>query len=772
MDLNKKHLLYLIVFFLFLSLNAFGQSNNITGRILDQSTKEPVEYANVTLFRQDSVFIEGTVSDTIGRFGFTNLISDDYVLLISHMGFETKKILLQNFLESVEIDVFLSERMLSLDEIVISASSTISKINQRIVFPTKLQLDHSANGMQLLNTMMLSGLNINPMTNTISSSDGGKVVLQINGVNTTSEEILTLQPRQIRRIEYSDYAGIRYGEASKIVNYIVTRDDKGGIIGMDLMNSLNILAGGDVFFAKFNKGKSEYALNYTTAFQKINSNNRTRTGSYRFRNSIPLQRDEIGDGGDYSYQMHDVTFGYNYQKNDSTFFNAKLKYALTDHPHNDFKSNLKENSIEIGQILDGVSQKINTPTMDLYYEHGLKNQQKIYVNIVGSYIKAETDRNYIEYNDIDTIFREQFGLTSDKYSLIAEGIYEKGFTYGSLKFGAKHIQSFTKQEVQQNGVFKSDLNQMETSVFSEWNHSKDKFSCSLGLKANRVHFSNISINKSYYNFLPKAMLGYRLNENSFIRYDVEMSQTNPTLVELTDTEIRLDPYLAEKGNLSLKPYNNLNNNLFYENKKGLFTFNANLRHHHKHNPIMESLKEQGDVFLIMSENMKSWNKYNAEMTLKVGMIKNILQFSFTGGYSHFNSQGKNYSHTHSNFYYSANVLAMYKKWMFIGQIQPFDEKLYGETLTKSGNYHYLAIQYNTDNFSFGIGAFNPFRNVSRTIIENKNNQSPFRRESFSSASQTIVATLTWNFSFGKTHNSSSKSIENKDTDYGIKSSYK
>ena len=68
MDLNKKHLLYLIVFFLFLSLNAFGQSNNITGRILDQSTKEPVEYANVTLFRQDSVFIEGTVSDTIGRF--------------------------------------------------------------------------------------------------------------------------------------------------------------------------------------------------------------------------------------------------------------------------------------------------------------------------------------------------------------------------------------------------------------------------------------------------------------------------------------------------------------------------------------------------------------------------------------------------------------------------------------------------------------------------------------------------------------------------------
>lgn len=56
MDLNKKHLLYLTVFFLFLSLNASGQSNSISGRVLNQNTKESVEYASVVLFKQDSVF--------------------------------------------------------------------------------------------------------------------------------------------------------------------------------------------------------------------------------------------------------------------------------------------------------------------------------------------------------------------------------------------------------------------------------------------------------------------------------------------------------------------------------------------------------------------------------------------------------------------------------------------------------------------------------------------------------------------------------------------
>lgn len=185
-----------------------------------------------------------------------------------------------------------------------------------------------------------------------------------------------------------------------------------------------------------------------------------------------------------------------------------------------------------------------------------------------------------------------------------------------------------------------------------------------------------------------------------------------------------------------------------------------------------SKREHGNVFLTMPENMKDWNKYNAEITLKVGMIKNFLQFSVTGGFNHFDSRGNNYSHTHSNFYYRADVLAMYKKWMLIGQLQPFDERLYGETVIKDGNYHYLAIRYNATNFSFGIGAFNPFKNVSRTIMENKNAQAPFRRESFSDASRILVATLTWNFNFGKTHLVGTKSLNNQDTDYGIKGSYK
>lgn len=760
MDLNKKHLRYFLIPFLFLGLNASGQAIALAGRVFDQRTKAPVESAGVVLFTRDSLFLKGTTSDSTGTFGFANLSPGEYLLSVSSMGFEPQRILLQNFCESAEIAVFLDERVWVLGDVSVTASSRADKMSRRIVFPTGLQRSHSANGMQLLNAVMLPGLYVNPMSNTIASSDGGKVVLQINGVNAAPEEIQALQPRRIKRIEYTDYAGIRYGEASKIVNYIVAGDEKGGVLGVDLMNSLDILAGGDVFFARFNAGRSEYALHYTTAFQKISSNNRTRTGSYQLGDSVLLRREEIGDGGDYSYRMHDVIFGYNYQPADSVFFNAKLKYALTDHPKNDFKSDLKEDGAARGRVVDGVSQKINAPAIDLYYEHGLKNRQKVYVNLVGSYAEAETHRKYAEYAGVDTLFRERFDQFSDKYTWIAEGIYEKRFIYAGLKVGAKHIQSFSKQKICQNGVFRSDMNRAETAVFAEWSYSKAGFSCSAGLKVNRAYFSNAAMRKSYHHVLPAWMFGWRLSGNSFIRYDAEISQTNPTLLELTDIEVRLDPYLSESGNASLKPYWNTNNHLCYENKGEVFTFNANLRHHYKRRPIMESVKKQGDVFLIRPENMRHWNRYNAEMAFRAGMAKSSLQFSLTGGYSYFNSRGKSYSHSHAYWYLHAQVLAMYKKWMFIGQIQPSDEKLYGETVTKSGNYHYLALQYNADNFSFGVGAFNPCKNVSRTILENKNRQVPFRRESFSDASQTVVLTLTWNFSFGKMRAFGSKSIEN------------
>ena len=48
---------------------------------LSQGTQDAVEYANIVLFKQDSIFLQGTTSDSIGRFEFMNLSPNDYVIV-------------------------------------------------------------------------------------------------------------------------------------------------------------------------------------------------------------------------------------------------------------------------------------------------------------------------------------------------------------------------------------------------------------------------------------------------------------------------------------------------------------------------------------------------------------------------------------------------------------------------------------------------------------------------------------------------------------------
>jgi hypothetical protein len=767
MDMNKSRLVFILSFMLATHLNVAGQAPGISGKVMSQN-KQPVAFAHLVLFGQDSVFIKGTTADSIGNFSLTRLPAGSYTLSVSAVGFNTGNILIQNLTESVIVEVLLHARDIALDEVVVSAPSVINRIHQRIVFPVNWQREHSSNGIQLLNAMMLPGLRVNPLLHSVSSSDGGDVVLQINGVNVASEEILALRPGQIKRVEYADYAGIRYSHSSRIVNFIVHGEEKGGVIGVDLMNSLNIRAGGDVMFMKYNRGKSEYALHYTVSFQDFKGNKRDRVESFHFADSTSMKREERGDKGKYVSQIHDLLFSYNYQMNDSSFFNGKLKLNVTNQPHNDFHSILTGNDAVERGTSDRIGQTMVTPSVDLYYQYRFKNRQKVYANLVGSHVKTALRRHYREYSGPDTTYRQQMQLYSKKYSIIVEGIYEKGLDNGSIKFGLWHSQFYAKQEYLQTFLSGSRLRQSESSVFSEWYYNKNNLSFSLGARWNLSGLSN----HYYSHVLPKIMLGYRVSENAFLRYDAEVKQSNPSLIQLVDTEIRIDSLTSEKGNPELEPYWNLMNTVYYEGRMGRFTFTMHLRQHHKQHPIMESKSEIERRFMAIPRNMKSWDKYNAEMTGKVGVFKNIIQLSLTSGINHFNSRGESYSHRYSNLYYRADVLAFHKHWMFIGQMQSADERLSGETLVKDNNYHYLAIQYNKDNFSLGIGAFNPFKNESRTIMENRNEHASYRRVSYSEASQTLVITFTWNLHFGKALKTGDKSLHNQDIDYGVREIYK
>jgi serine beta-lactamase-like protein LACTB len=111
----KKLLSFCIT--LLLSLNAFAQ-HTIKGKILNPATQEPIPYANIGLQKHNV----GTISNPDGSFALyvpASLLSD--TLVVSSIGFGTKRIAIQYLLAKKTLVIYLTEKTATLAPVTVSS---------------------------------------------------------------------------------------------------------------------------------------------------------------------------------------------------------------------------------------------------------------------------------------------------------------------------------------------------------------------------------------------------------------------------------------------------------------------------------------------------------------------------------------------------------------------------------------------------------------------------------------------------------------------------
>lgn len=87
----------------------------------------------------------------------------------------------------------------------------------------------SSNGFELLNLMTLNGIKVDPVTQTVSSMEGGSVQVRINDIVASTQDIMAVRPDEVVRVEYIDNPGIRYSDSGlkAVINYVVKRRSAG-----------------------------------------------------------------------------------------------------------------------------------------------------------------------------------------------------------------------------------------------------------------------------------------------------------------------------------------------------------------------------------------------------------------------------------------------------------------------------------------------------------------------------------------------------------------
>ena len=762
-----KRILFAIMLLGCMIQGVFAQNLEIKGMVRNGRDKVPLEFANVVLQTADSVFITGTTTDGKGRFMLDKVKAGDYLLAVSSLGYETQYIALDGFNKSIDLkEILMEDAAVSLDGVTVSASNTSSRSDRKLIFPSDRQVKASTNGMDLLQQLMLPKITVNPMSNEIKVPGNGEVQLRINGVKVELDEIKALLPTDIIRIEFHDNPGLRYRNAEVVLDYIVRRPETGGNFSVDMSQGVNALWGEHRVSGKINHKKSEFGASYRIGPRDFYGMSRDNEEIFHLADGTVLHRKETGDPSHASMFMHNLNLNYSVQDPEKYLFNATFRYWNNHQPHWDYRgilSNL-DNPDDYVDMVDLNSSDNQVPALDLYYQRNLKNDQTLVFNVVGTYNRTSSHRFYQESRGEELLTDINNRVSGKKYSLIGEAIYEKKLANGnSLSGGVWHTQSFSDNEYRNGHDYETHMDQSASSIYGEFKGKVRKLDYMLGVELARLYYKQEGTDDSdqFYTFNPRFTLQYALPGQSFIRLKGYVGNLSPSLGNLNAVEQVIDSLQLQRGNPRLESYMSYLLDLNYEYQKGIFYALVNGTYEYVPNAIMDEKYQEGNKIIQTWNNQKNWQRVVGFAMFRVGPIKDILQFSFTGGVNHYISNGNTYSHRYTNWYCNMQASFTWKKFMLMYQMNTNWNRFWGETLEGGENIQMFMAKYNFKNLSLGIGAFNPFSDNWKVQSENWNQYASSKKTSYiKESSRLFVVSVSYNFSFGRTYKAGQKRLNN------------
>lgn len=768
---------FLILVMTFLTIHhAIAQQAKISGKIIDKTDSSPIGFANISLLKADSTYIKGANSDIEGNFSINGIHPDNYLVSVSYLGYETAYKSVSKAETEAELGtIYMEPSSVLLNEALVTAQSVINKTDRKLITPSKAQIEASTSGLDLLQKLQLPRINIDYINNKITAAGNGTVQLRINGVEVTSAEIVALRPEDIIRVEFHDDPGIRYGNAAAVLDYITRRKDSGGNINGNATHGLKDIGFvEDYLSAKFNHKKSEFAVNSNWRYRRIDWT-RTNDETFRFPDK-DLHRIEQGLPTQFKENQMNTAVNYSLMDKDNYFLNATFRYNFWDMPnaYSDRKSTLETsyNPIPL-TITDHSTEKYNTPVLDLYFQKNLKDEQLLIFNVVGTYISSTSNRFYSEFRENDPVTDITSHIKGDKYSLIAEGIYERKLGIGKLTSGIKHKQTYANNIYTGTVNTEVSMKQAESYLYAQYQFKKGKFNYMAGLTGSRFYYSQGNEEQTKFLVQPTARITYNPNDKTYLRYRFNLWSHIPSLGELNNVVQAIDSLQIRRGNPNLKANYSLNNNFTAGYNGEKFSFDFYSQYTYRNKPVMESILFEDGKFIRTSDNQKAHHHINMEATIKFKPFKEHLTIGVTPGFNRFISKGNSYTHAYTNKYIRGNIDAMYKGWIMTFMAGTSWDWFYGETMNEGETLYMLGFGYNKPAWSVMLGAFNPFGGSYKRYEENWSKLAPSKNEIFTNdIKQMFMVRATFNINFGRQFKGGDRRINNSDTDAGIMSGAK
>lgn len=599
-----------------------------------------------------------------------------------------------------------------LQEIVIEAPKVIRKADMDVYHPSKSAVEHSKNGLQLLNNLMIPTLSVSDALGTVQAA-GQSVQVRINGRESSIEQVRALLPETIKRVEWIDNPGLRYGGANNVLNFIVSNPTVGGSLMSMARPALNQAWGFYMADAKFNTGRSQWEVGGNFKLTNKIKTHRDYTETFNYPDGTSLTRNEISRGGSLDNTMSNAWASYSYIKPDTTVFMAEfsLNQNITDKWRYNGLMRLSDGSDDI-LLTDLHGSKGGTPSLSLYLQQTLPRKQMLVVNFSSSFYFGRSFSDYIEQipdarrylTDIHTSIKDR----NQVYAI--EGDYINNWNSGRFTAGVSYTANRNRSRYENLDGEVFHQRQDKVYLYAEYFRRFGKWTATAGMGVQYTDFLFKESDKGTHTWSPRpqATITYSLNQNHNFRLNFTSWQSTPSLAETNVVPQQLDGFQWRVGNQNLKTANSYMLTFRYGFNMPRVSGSFGVRAFTSPNAITPIMFWNDNRLITSYENSRGLQNLSFFLAPQIEIIPEWLMAS---GYVQFRMErmrGAGYKHHNNAWSGNAEIQLMHWGFVLSGQYVRAQRDLWGEKISWGESLNIIDLSYNWKSWQFGAGIIMPF----------------------------------------------------------------
>lgn len=599
-----------------------------------------------------------------------------------------------------------------LQEIVIEAPKIVRKADMDVFYPSRSAVENAKNGMQLLRNLMIPSLMVSDALDKIQAA-GQSVQVRINGREATVDQVRTLLPETIRRVEWIDNPGLRYNGAEHVLNFIVANPTVGGSLQSTAHPALNQAWGFYMADAKFNTGRSQWEAGGNLKLTENVKTHREYHETFTYADGTSLTRNETPRGGEIKNTMAGAWVSYNYIKPDTTivYIEAKSNFFPSNRISYDGLLSLNDGTGDI-LLTDSHGDSGSTPRLSAYLEQHFANGQTFVVNLQGSFHFGRTYSDYIEripdttnpLNDIHTMIKDR----NQAYAVEAD--YIKNWGNSRLTAGASYTANRNRScyESLDGSIFHQ--RQDKVYVFAEYFRRIGSVTLTAGLGAQYTDFlfKETRQGNNSWDLRPKATVTYGINPDHRLSLDFKSWQSAPSLTESNITPQQIDGFQWRAGNPDLKTSSSYMLTLRYNFHVPRVYGSFGVRAFTSPDAITPLLYWDDDRLITTYENSRGLQNISLFLSPQIEIIPGWIEAS---GYIQYRAErmsGTGYRHYNQAWSGNASIQLTYRGFVLSGQYMRSQQDLWGEKISWGENMSVIDLSYNWKDWQFSAGMIMPF----------------------------------------------------------------